>query len=105
MGHFKSLLDFEIGNRQKMTDCPGYIHLSPKWPFPVSNYGSELAKFRAKSGHQEETGGVAGNGPFLIAIGVRNGPSSEMSDCPRFYQNFGGSWPTHLPPKRQFCDI
>ena len=80
-----------MGNRQEMTDFPGfyqnfggildnpfvatlalfrYLITAKKWP-----------KFWVKSSHPDEAGDVAGNAPCLFAIRAQMGPRQEMADC------------------------
>ena len=60
-----------------------------------------MSKSWVKSGPLEETGNVAENGPFLVAIGVRNWVSEENDTLsrilPQFRKNPGHS--IHLSPE------
>ena len=99
MGHFYSQLAFETGTRQKYQNVHnsyqnfGEIMVNP---FVSKNChllelirAKKFSEFWGKSGPIEETIHVAGNVPFLFAVGVQNGVSSEMPHSPEFYQNFG----------------
>ena len=50
-----------------------YPFATNKWPLSISNQCYGLAKFWEESGAHEGNGDVAENGPFLVAISVRNG--------------------------------
>ena len=48
-----------------------------KWPLSIANRGSKLAKFREKSGPQDETGNVAENDHFSSRISFEMRPRQK----------------------------
>ena len=63
---------------------PGQSISLQKWPLPIANRGSKLAKCWAMSRPQEETKNDAGNGPSAVVVSVRNEFCADRSNFPGF---------------------